>query len=143
MLNGVGPRSPRATRVWIAACVAALLVAACMTDQGGHLFTAVNRSDRDLVVRVESDLPTAVLVPAHSRGTISAAFSGPTAAWRLTVLDTACEVVGSVPVPGGGAVVIVAGDGSVSVTEDRSAFDRSSEKWLTSLDRSDCPLVRP
>ena len=128
----------RALVRWLA--VASLLgptLAACTTDSGGHLFLAINQSDRDVIVRADPD-ERSVRLAAHTRTSFSAGW-GYLSSWRITVLDGSCSVLGSVPVAGQGTVVTIAADGSLSTGGDRRRFDSASERWDSSPTLVKCP----
>jgi hypothetical protein len=118
-----------------------MILAGCSTDQGGYLFTAINKSDRDVVIRVDSSPPDAILLPAHTRGPFSSNWSY-IAGWTLTVMDTSCAVLGSIPVAGPGTVLTIASDGTLNANADRSVFNKATEPW-TDPEKSSCPTRTP
>jgi len=77
--------------------VATLSVLACATDPYGHIFTALNESDRDVILEVVTDQPKVLLLAAHTRGVLSESWSGPLEGWRITVRDLNFAQLGSFP----------------------------------------------
>ena len=76
--------------------------AACSSDAtgGGHIYTALNQSDRDVVVEVITDSRRLFRLPAHTRGHLSESWSRPTDGWLVTVRDEGCQELASLPVRG-------------------------------------------
>jgi hypothetical protein len=83
--------SRRNLALWVlAVTLAASASSSCGTDYGGHSYLALNESDRDVIVEVVTDQTRMLLLAAHTRGNLSASWSGPTDEWRLTVRGEGC-----------------------------------------------------
>lgn len=140
--GSMGSSSRRPGLTWPGVFALALILAACSTDQGGHLFTAINQSDRDLVIQVDAVPPGAILLPAHTRSTLASGWSY-IPEWTITVMDTSCAVLGALPVAGPGTVLTIAADGTLKTDADRSVFDKATEQWKTDPGKSSCPTSTP
>jgi hypothetical protein len=118
-------RSPRRLPTGRASCLFLLLflpvAAGCSTDPGGHIYTAVNESDRDVIVEVTTDQPRTLRLPARTRGWLSESWSSPSGGtWHLTVRDASCEVLASFPLTTTYINLHVAFDGAIELGDQRS-----------------------
>ena len=119
------------------AVVVTLTAAACTTDQGGYGFVGINRSDDDVVIRLDTSNPLPIRLPAGTRSGIASGWSygdGKT----LTVMDGACAVLGSAPVVGPSTVLTIGVDGALTTDPDRRTFDRATERLISAESDRTC-----
>jgi hypothetical protein len=107
------------------------------TDSGGHLFLAINQSDREVIVRVASER-TAVRLPAHTKANVSTGW-GYFPEWRISVVDEKCLELRSVSVAGQNTVLTIDPSGSLNANQDRHGFEAASERWEEAPSSVTCP----
>ena len=124
--------------------VVAATSAGCTTDQGGHLWLAVNASDRDLVVDLVTDTPRSVRLPAHVRTWLSEGHATPTTGWHIVVRDRSCAPIATIDATDPRAVLVIRADGiPVLGTEaDRNRFNDPLAAGERRLQPADLAAVR-
>jgi hypothetical protein len=131
----------RKLALWLLSAMVASLSALACNDQGGHLYTALNQSDRDVIVEVVTDDRRVLRLPAHTRGHLSASWSGPIEGWRLTIRDSNCAQLVSFSLknepPGFTLYVTAAGDIQLG-SRDVFSFEGKDVELVSPLPPANC-----
>ena len=69
----------------------------CFSDAtgGGHRYTVLNESSRDVLVELITDKRAMYRVPGHTRAYLSESRTYPTDQWRVVVRDETCTELGT------------------------------------------------
>jgi hypothetical protein len=125
---------------WILSVALVATLAAC-TDSAATTLRAANEWDRDVIIafQTSSVANLTVLVPARSYGQVGSGWGAPGPDAQVTVFDTSCVALQTVPLTINLSTVRVSTTGSASVETWWEETEATRDMVPVELKRASCP----